>query len=321
MILRLVVLTLTVYLIISAIIFNSAVAQVMDSISERHTKISIYVFQDNNKNGLLDSGEHGLDNWFLIKGPGFNKNILIDSTKRLEVSPGKYFIMQYPRSNWENTTPRDRTIILNRSEQVSLYFGNYDPACSNCSTKSYNCSWTEPPQFDLTPRTMSFSSYNSDWDRLVIWLDNPQYCHIVDANIELEIPAGWIMRPSTEDTPLEFISNDNVLQIDNFGFFKNESMHDYIEVRPETDVSGSVWLTAIANINYLYRYPDAAYNLSCNTTQEFKIKLISKNSGNGLMDVLRANLSFIIAICAIITVIFGPGGTNRIDKIRKRFKK
>jgi hypothetical protein len=316
---RSIVLSLMILVLLNSILVDSAPAQMQSSSPNRQTKLTIFVFQDDNKNGSWDSGERGLDNWlFLIKGPGYNNQVSIHSSHGFNIPPGKYFIKQFPKPNWENTTQLERIIKIDRNKQVSLYFGNYNLTCTNCSTPQINCSWTEPPQVDLTPKTLSFSS--SDWDKLIIWVDNPPYSHIINASIELKIPDGWIMKPSTEDTPLDYISNDNALQLEDFGNFKNKSIHDYIDIKPEEGVSGDNWLTATANINYLYRYPNATYNLSCNATQEFKIKLIIKNNEKGIFETIKDNLIFIVVICSIITLIFGPGGKDRVYKIKNNLK-
>jgi len=168
------------------------------------------------------------------------------------------------------------------------------------------------------PKTLSFSS--SYWEKLRIWINNPLYSHIINASIELKLPDGWTVNPSTEETPIDYISNDNALQLEDFGNFKDRSTNDYIDIKPEEGVSGVNWLTATANINYLYRYPNTTYNLSCNATQEFKIKLIIKNNEKGIFETIKDNLVFIVVICSIITVIFGSGGKDRVDKIKTNLK-
>lgn len=321
---RSIILSLMILVLLNALLVDSAPAPAGSSSSpNRQTKLTIFVFQDDNKNGLLDSGERGLDNWlFLIKSPEYTKQISIYSSQSFYVPHGEYFIKQFPKPNWENTTQLERIIKINSHEQIILYFGNYNKTCATCSTPHANCSGTEPPQVDLTPKILSFSS--SDWDELIIWVDNPQYSHIINASIELKIPDGWIVKPSTEETPLNYISNDNALQLENFGNFKNKSIHDYIDVKPEEGVSSNGWLTATANINYLYRYPNVTYNLSCNATQEFKIKLIIKNNENGFIGIIKDNFIFIVPICSLmcsfIILIFGPGGEKRVDKIKKKLR-
>ena len=318
---RSIVLSLMVLVLLYSILVVGAVGQPPsgNGMPNRHTKLNIFVFQDDNKNGSWDSNERGLDNWsLLIKGEGYYKRISIHSHESLDVPPGEYFIKQFPKSNWENTTQRERNIKINRNKQVDLYFGNYNLTCANCSTPRINCSWTEPPQIDLEPKTLSFSS--SDWDELTIWVDNPPFSHIINASIEFKLPDGWVVKPSTVDTPFDYISNDNAMQLENFGNFRNGSIHDYIDIKPEEGVSGGNWLTATANINYLYRYPNVTYNLSCNATQEFKIKLLIKNNEKSIFETIKDNLIFIIVICSIITVIYGPGGKNRVEKIKKKMK-
>ena len=320
MMLRVIVLSLII------LIFNgiTEVEAELNGVPVHSTKIYIYVFQDDNKNGLLDSGEHGLDGWsFKVEGPEYSKKISVNSNIGFRVPPGEYFIQQVPKPNWVNTTKGEIDILIKPSERVKLYFGYYNTSCTSCSTPHINCSWTEPPQVDLTPETLSFSS--PDWEKLVIWVDNPLLCHIINASIELKVPDGWTINPSIENTPIEYIIKDRVLQIDNFGSFQNKSVHDYIEVKPEEDALSEDSIIAISHIDYLYRYPNASFNLSCNISKEIKIKLMKKYDDGGISKMLKDNSVIISAIasaiCAIITVLYGSGGNSRVNSIKNWIRK
>jgi len=66
MMLRSIIPSLMILVLLNAILVVSAQAKDMVNLPNRQTKLTIFVFQDDNKNGLWDSDERGLDNWIFF---------------------------------------------------------------------------------------------------------------------------------------------------------------------------------------------------------------------------------------------------------------
>lgn len=93
--------------------------------------LNIVKFEDENRNGQLDSGETGLANWnFDVKERDTGKKIatkMTDGEGRASIGlpPGNYTITEITDPKWNSSTPVEQSVSLGTGESKKMFFGNY----------------------------------------------------------------------------------------------------------------------------------------------------------------------------------------------------
>ncbi|MBN2478170.1 hypothetical protein JXB01_02660 [Candidatus Micrarchaeota archaeon] len=157
--------------------------------SETPSNISIIIFGDSNKSGLMESGEKGLYN-VLVKLYDDNGNFVdMKRTNKWgeeefeEISAGVYRLVEYDPTGFESTTPNEVEIILKPGQEITIYFGDISPA----DVSKLN----EPEEAEETPEEII-----------------PEPAEKIEENVTyVEIPQNI-----TEEPEEEVVVNETILQ-------------------------------------------------------------------------------------------------------------
>ncbi len=122
--------------------------------------LNIYLFEDRNRNGLLDSGESGIPNreFRIVSQNGSNEIMYTDSEGKIvyEVrSNSRYTVSETLPLGWYNSTPTKQTAEVGLSD-LNLFFGDYQlpPVIEVQAYDDINCDgiWDHPKETGVANR-------------------------------------------------------------------------------------------------------------------------------------------------------------------------
>jgi hypothetical protein len=195
---------------------------------------------------------------------------------------------------------------------VSCRGGSYLPAMVMTFDADIAVSAAGYPGIVMVPTNMSFTDL--DWrtnsaKRIYLTLDNKEGYHINKATINLHLPADWEYIPDINSTRFAYYPASSKYEIKNFS---GTNVVEWFEIRPGPNVSpDTYYLDAEARINFT----------KCSTctpreiTQNDSVKLVVAKTVKWTDIIIPNYPATVIAISAVITVIFGP---NLYDKFKKR---